>query len=88
MLTCDQENSMTRSKQDHWTNQPKDNEYSTAQVAKITGWSNQKVANLSDRGSIVRTRKGFYTKESVDAYQKDREERKGIKPVEWIVRGI
>lgn len=54
---------MTRSKQDHWMNQPKDNEYSTAQVAKITGWSNPKVANLSDRGSIVRTRKGFYTKD-------------------------
>jgi len=69
---------MARSKQDHWMNQPKDNEYSTAQVAKITGWSNPKVANFSDRGSIVRTREGFYTKESVDAYQADREERLAI----------
>ena len=64
-------------------------EYTTAQVIEIFGYKRgSDVSELFLAGKIVRTRKGFYTKESVDAYQKDREERKVINPAKWIVRGI
>lgn len=76
-----------RMKEAHWTNLPREDEYSTAQVSDITGWTNYKISLLARDGKITRTRKGFYTKESVDAYQADRAERLKIKPADWIARG-
>ena len=63
-------------------------EYATAQVMQMLNYNHgSKVSELFLAGKIIRTRKGFYSKESVDAFVKDKEERKGIKKAEWIVRG-
>jgi len=63
------------------------NEYSVHEVSAITGWTPGKVATLAKEGKIKRTRTGFYDKGSVDAYEKDRAERRLVKRAEWIVQG-
>ncbi len=63
------------------------NEYSAKEVAQVTGWSQPKVCMLAKRGQIKPTRRGFYDKASVDAYQADREERRGIAPAIWVKEG-
>ena len=61
-----------------WWKEKLDNEYTLAEVRAITGWSQYKIQTLKDAGTIIQTRKAFYDKASVDAYQKAREERLAI----------
>jgi len=79
--------SATLPKLGEWWKEPKVNEYSYAEVVDITGFGEIKIRSLAKEGKIKRTRHGFYDKASVDAYQKDREERLAVTPNKTIKKG-
>lgn len=60
------------------------NEYHVDDACTTLGWSRYKIVTLVNDGKIKRTRKGYYDKQSVDAYKKELEERKAITPPVWV----
>jgi predicted transcriptional regulator of viral defense system len=61
--------------------------YSIHDVIEITGFHPKRISNIVKAGKIKRIKQGVYDIESVDAFQKDIEERKKIDPANWIPRG-
>lgn len=66
---------------------PTEHEYTALEVMNITGWGQPKISNLCLEGKITGTRKGYYSRELVDAYQRDREERLAMSKPDWIIQG-
>lgn len=62
-------------------------EYTREEAFAIIGLNVHKFDDIIKTGKIKRTRRGHYSRESVDAFQKDRQERLAIEPPKWIKGG-
>lgn len=62
-------------------------EYSRKEAMEVLEFTVHRFAELASTGALIRTRRGYYSKESIDAYKADIDERKKVSKADWIDRG-